>query len=399
MQSSPWANQNQRGLTLADIRAHPEKIAMTASIRDGLQSAIRDGENALRPIDSHQINAPAPNGSALQIANRMDAALPAQQNAATMQMVRNGTLESRVNIHRGHRAPTLSFGANIGQFLLPDPDIIAHGYGQHSLNVAKSDKMMPAHLRPDYSEHVLAKGWTGRECQDLMREQEKAQSPSRMMRGNASYQSNSLVPQTSGRDSHYASTLRARVDSYNRPAGAQNIWPTGVAPAGMPSPADPTRANLVRLPNAVHTTPIAAQRDAQAAGVPPAAAARGDGRDVNGNPLTPYTDPHGFTFAYRHRTDFRTPNFYPARDVGADKLFLENASRFQPEYQADLMDRVSASMVDRFPEPLESRENLMRDYMRDFTCSRDQYMKPRTGPSVVNPSRPAPKQTGYPHHY
>jgi len=399
---SVWQRQNKRAVNVGDLARDPETVAMLADVKDNIAAAIINGENAMRPIDTRQeVGTVAPqSGEGRALA--AERAIAPTVHQAMLQAQHDGTYNAARFQPGGKRA---GFDYTEGSYTLPDPNIIPHWYGEHSQNVQSSYRMRPAHLKPNFTEHVVANSLTGRECQDSLAEKTKrggsidkalmemkprfirpmqSRMVSRMQRGG-----NNLVPQTSAQDNHAASAVRQRVDTYNRPAGLQNVWPTGVSPAGIPSPADPTRANLRRLPNAVHTTPIAAMRDAHAAGVGPLAAARGDGRNEQGQPLTPYTDNHGFTFGYRHRTDFRTPNFYPARDLGSDKLFYENAARYQPDYHADLMDRVAAAMVDRFPEPLESREALQREYMKDFTCTRDRYTVARTGRSVVNPSRQA----------
>ena len=381
---SRWnREQGNRKVTVHDLARNPDEVAMSASIFDGLQGAIRQGENLMQPVDARQTLATYSPQSGVGRANAIDRVVMPAQTRALARGVYDGTAMVQMRVSRGNRGLPNFF--NAGMFTLPEPDVIPSWYGQDTNQGLSSYKMRPAGQGPPLTATVRAAGLTGHGCQDSMRAQEK-QRPSRMMQSGQ----RNLVPQTSAQDSHRAAQLRARVSSYNRPAGFQNVWPTGVSPRGVPGPADPTRANLRSLPNAIHTSPILATHNAAAAGVSMMAAARGDGRGADGRPLEPFTDSHGFTFGYRHRTDFRSPSYYPARDAMNDKLFLENANKFTPDYQADLMDRRAVAMVDRFPEPLESRDRMIQTLMRDFTCAKDRYMVPRRGASVTNPNMPAP---------
>lgn len=367
---------------------------MTAGVKDGLSGPIKSLEAMMRPQQTRATVAPVNPDSSFGRFVRTSHQMRQHSDMAAARNYASGAFNLRRTASGMRRAGHEHSPA--GSFTLPDPDIIPHGYGQNTRAVNVSYMMRPASLRPNFTASGAATGRTSRELaqqsgvggnkeriEDSLMNTSPSVSrygrrPSRMSHG----VQRSLVPQTSPRDTHRAAAASARIDSYNPPAGFHNVHPTGMSPAGVPTPADPHRANLRRLPNAVHTTPIAAVRGAHAAGVSPEAAARGDGRGVDGKPLQPHMDSHGFLFMHRSRTDFRTPNFYPARDAQSDVYLFENAAKYAPDFRADLSDRMAASMVNRFPEPLQSREGLMREYLKDFVSSKDRYMRPRQGPSV-----------------
>lgn len=373
-----------RQVTPLDLRRDPQGVAMTAHVRDGLQGAVRVAEGLLRPRDSREDN--PLRAVDVRTEYGRDLLSSQVQDLYRQRMQMQHRARGTFNLHRaGRRGKKAGYETSPASFTLHDPVLVPHGFGQNVHEAASSYMMRPASQRPNFHRSAVVAGRTARESQ--LREDDKNKNgmeratmhlsgnrPSRMMRKVIPA---SLVPQTSARDNHYARMTSARVDSYGRPAGVHNVAPTGVSPAGIPGPADPYRAGLRRMPNAVHTTPILAVRNANAAGVTPQEAARGDGRNAQGRPLQPYMDAHGFMFPHRARTDFSTPNLYPARDAGIDKLLLETASRYAPDFRADLSDRMAASMVDRFPEPLQSRQQLTKEILQDFTSHKDRYMVER----------------------
>jgi hypothetical protein len=56
---------------------------------------------------------------------------------------------------------------------------------------------------------------------------------------------------------------------------------------------------------------------------------------------------------------------------------------------ADLSDFSALRGMDNMIEPLSSRYEMMREIAKDMTHTRDPYMVPRTGPSVMHPGRAA----------
>jgi hypothetical protein len=143
------------------------------------------------------------------------------------------------------------------------------------------------------------------------------------------------------------------------------------------------RWGVSKLPGTARTTHELMRRDAEAqgvdldAGLPP--------------PLPlPLQGPLGFRFPDRAQWHYDTPKFFPARDP-ADKLLYEAAAAVAPDVAADVADFAALRGFDpdRMIEPLDARFEMMRLIEQDATHTRDPYMVPRTGPSVVHPGRNA----------
>jgi hypothetical protein len=175
------------------------------------------------------------------------------------------------------------------------------------------------------------------------------------------------------------------------PSEAALIYGQG-APSGIPaydtphlSPAVmgvPNRYGLSKMPGMPDTTTELMRRDAAGQGiVDPFAPLAADQR-------VPFTDALGFRFADRGQFAFNVPKFFPARDP-IDKLLYEKAASVAPDMAADLSDFSALRGMDNMIEPLSSRYEMMREIAKDMTHTRDPYMVPRTGPSVMHPGRAA----------
>lgn len=145
------------------------------------------------------------------------------------------------------------------------------------------------------------------------------------------------------------------------------------------------RWGLSKLPGTARTTRELMRRDAEAQGVDLDAPT-----GLTTGALLPLQGPLGFRFPDRAQWHYDTPKYFPARDP-VDKLLYEAAAAVAPDVAADVADFAALRGFDpdRMIEPLDARFEMMRLIERDATHTRDPYMVPRTGPSVVHPGQNA----------
>lgn len=98
-------------------------------------------------------------------------------------------------------------------------------------------------------------------------------------------------------------------------------------------------------------------------------------------PSRPYTDAWGMRYPDARQFEQEKPKIFPAR--GADALVYEQAAQFSADINPDVQDMMVGRGAE-FIEPLQSRRAMMKWMAEDLTHVQDQYMRPRTGPSVVN---------------
>ena len=100
-------------------------------------------------------------------------------------------------------------------------------------------------------------------------------------------------------------------------------------------------------------------------------------RDYEASVQSPMVeDRYGFRFPteYRSRDILKaTPRSFPARGL-EDKLLLERALQFQPDYTADIAERAMVVGAE-FIEPLNVRYEMMRDVANDMTYQRDSLVR------------------------
>lgn len=100
-------------------------------------------------------------------------------------------------------------------------------------------------------------------------------------------------------------------------------------------------------------------------------------RDYEASVQTPMVEErYGFRFPTEYRSHDAmksVPRSYPARGA-EDKLLLERALQFQPDYTADIAERAMVTGAE-FIEPLNVRYELMRDVAMDMTFQRDSLVR------------------------